>query len=206
MVAFDFGEFQREFGMTVAYAVKIFGVSRRTVYRWRAERFVPRSAWHLILTIQRQAAPWASQFGRCGEVQLRRGMVFLDVRWRNDLFGGESGRWQDFRTWQERDRLARWMAEAPARKAAQEAAYKRSRVLAGRKGAATRRARLAAAQQALPLAPPTPTILPASRRDSRSGTASAGGGRPGRPPSLPPAVLAGAILSAASRHHPEVSP
>lgn len=141
MMDFDFAAFQMEFGLTREFAGKVFGISRRTVSRWRTLKRIPRTALRLVMTIQLRAAPWNSSFGVGAAPNYRRGMPMLPWEWREVLFAPPGGHWQDFRTQGERQRLAAAVKTSKARQAAEVEARRLSRLRAARKGAETRRLR-----------------------------------------------------------------
>lgn len=140
MMNFYFAAFQTEVGLTVDFAAKVFGVSRRTVTRWRSACQIPRSAARMIMAIRLRAAPWNSSFGIAGAPNYRRGMPMLAWEWRELLFAPPGGKWQDFRTWEERQRQVAHNKSCDARAAAEREARRLSRLRAARKGAATRKA------------------------------------------------------------------
>jgi hypothetical protein len=134
---FDFAAFMREFALSRAFCSKVFGVSERTVTRWRSARKIPASALQLARTIEHQAAPWNAGFRRgwwCG-------VVGLDWAWRQALFAPPGGQWQDYRTPEHRRAVARDAAQRALECAAEDQARRRARLQAGRKAAATRAAR-----------------------------------------------------------------
>lgn len=161
MVEFDFRAFMDEFALNRLFCSKVFGVSERTVTRWRRLRKIPASALRLVRTIERQSAPWNLGFRR----EHTHGLHQLAFEWRTDLFGGTTGRWQDYRTPEQRRAFDASCAQIQALREARQAARKASRLKAGRQAAETRRknreaAQAAAAALAAPLFLPAPTDAP----------------------------------------------
>ncbi len=140
MIHFDFSAFMFQFGLNRAFCAKVFGVSERSVTRWRQSAQIPTPAARLAMSIQLQAVPWNASMTR----GVRIGMSQLAWQWRNELFAPAGGQWQDYRSPQERAEFAARAKEIRAARAAHAARIKRVRLDAGRKAAKTRAARQSA--------------------------------------------------------------
>jgi hypothetical protein len=134
---FDFSAFMRQFALSRSFCSKVFGVSERTVTRWRSARKIPASALQLVRTIEHQAPPWNAGFRRSWHC----GIVALAWTWRQLLFAPPGGTWQQYRSAEDRQRAAAMAARGAAYQAEREEARRRARLAAGRKAAATRKAR-----------------------------------------------------------------
>lgn len=155
-----FARWMDDYRMTLEFASKIFGVTRRTVSRWRSAGRISKAAAQMIKVIERQAAPWTASFWR----GTRCGLSTLIWQWRNDLFAPPGGQWQDYRTPAEKRRAVAHAKRCEAWRKA-EAERKRLADLArAAKAATTRRARAAAAQAARATPAPAPLALALLRR------------------------------------------
>lgn len=155
-----FARWMDDYRMTLDFASKIFGVTRRTVTRWRNSGRISRAAAQMIRVIDLQAAPWTASFWRGARV----GLSTLVWQWRNELFAPPGGVWQDYRTAAETRRAAAHRKRCEAWRQA-EAERKRLADLArARKAATTRRARAAAARAAQATPAPAPLALALLRR------------------------------------------
>lgn len=84
----DLDEFFHEFRLTPRWGAQLFGVSPRTLRRWRRRGRLPRHAQHMIEVCREQQAPINHSLprGPCIGVQI--------YSWRERMFGA---RWKDWR-------------------------------------------------------------------------------------------------------------
>lgn len=108
----EFAAFLDTYKIQLDHAAQIFGVSRRTVSRWRSTERISGAAAQIVRSIEAQAAPWSLMFRR----SFRDGVRTLHHAFRVALFGA---RWQDYRTPAERVQLARAERARQARMKAQ---------------------------------------------------------------------------------------
>lgn len=139
MVDFDVAAFMKEFALSRSFCAKVFGVSERTVTRWRRLRKMPAPAVQLARSIERQCAPWNAGFSR----GYRIGVSLLAWEWREALFAPAGGAWQSYRPPAERAALRAAIRRDEQRAAERAEQRRRARLAAGRKAAATRKARAA---------------------------------------------------------------
>ncbi|WP_022976968.1 hypothetical protein [Nevskia ramosa] len=140
MQDFDFKGFMSSFSMTVDSAQRVFGISRRTVIRYRVTGQVPATAVRLARSIERAAPPWSRSFWR----GLQYGLSQLPEAWRADLYGKD---WKkalspaELASRQEAaDALEYWRQERAAKEAERLEAISRARSKRMLKLHATRRA------------------------------------------------------------------
>ena len=136
MQCFDFAAFMEEYRLSGTDAAKVFGVSRRTVIRWRKHSQVPGPAARLARTIQRRSPPWNHSFWRGSGV----GAVLLPLSWRVVLFGEN---WREEIAKLDRPRIEQARREYAAAAAAIRAAEEEARRERARRAAETRRMRAA---------------------------------------------------------------
>lgn len=93
MITFDFSAFMQEFALNRKFCAKVFGVSERTITRWRVLRKIPRSAMQMVESIRLACPPWAIGFKRSHW----SGICQIPPAWRDYLFAPPGGVWQDYR-------------------------------------------------------------------------------------------------------------